>query len=68
MRGNQLAAVLKRTKGKVSLQILCPNDAVWVYAEKADLIALAKKYGVSETGMKLEPEESGTGHFLQIDY
>lgn len=37
MTGNKLAASLSRTKGKVSVQMLCANDTVWVYAEKADL-------------------------------
>ncbi len=68
MQGTQLASALKQTKGKVSVQMLCPNDTVWVYAEKSDLIAWAKKYGSSETGMKLVIKENGTGHFLQADF
>ena len=68
MRGNQLAAALKKVRGGVSVQMLCPNDVAWVFAEKADLVAWAKKYGEDETGMVLSQEENGAGHFLQTDY
>lgn len=67
MQGNRLAREIKQAKGKVSVEMLCPNDTVWVYAEKSDLIAWAKKYGDSETGMKLVQEENGAEYFLQAE-
>ena len=68
MTGNQLASVMKQTKGKVSVQILAPNEVIWVYAEKSDLIAWAKKQGGAETGLKLTPEDGRSGLFLETDY
>lgn len=65
MTGNELALALRRTKGKVSVGVLTPGDVFWVYAEKADLIAWAKRVGASETGMKLSPESQGDGLYLE---
>lgn len=64
MTGNELAAALRRSKGKVSVGMLTANDVAWVYAEKADLIEWARKQGDRETGMNLSEETGGGGWFL----
>lgn len=65
MTGNQLAAAIRRTKGKVSIGMLTPNDVVWVFAEKMDLAGWAKRQGDAETGMKLSNEAMGDGLYLE---
>lgn len=68
MTGNDLATALRRTKGKVSVGMLTPNDVAWIYAEKADLMEWAKRQGETETGMKLATEASGEGLYLEQDH
>lgn len=65
MTGYQLAAAIRRTKGKVSVGMLTPNEVVWVFAEKADLAEWAKRQGDNETGMRLSNESTGNGLFLE---
>lgn len=58
MTGKELAAQLRKIKGKVSAPVLMVHDAPYIYVEKADLINYFKD-GTEETGMSLREEETG---------
>lgn len=65
MTGKELARVIRSTKGKVAVPIYNPNhDVLWVFVEKADLIATVERYERTDIGLCLRREEGGDTHYL----
>lgn len=59
MTGHQLAKAIRNAKGKISVPVLTPNDAPYIYVEKGDLIRWAEGCGDVETEMCLGLEQCG---------
>ncbi len=53
MTGNQLAKIIRATKGKIYAEIITKDDGFYAPIEKAVLLDWVTKCGDSETGMKL---------------
>lgn len=68
MTGNEIAKILKNTKGKVSAPMVTPDTTPFIYVEKKDLIRWAENFGDEETKMKLSRENSGSGWYIDVQY
>jgi hypothetical protein len=66
MNGYELAKAIKATRGKIQIELHSPNDVSYIYAEKADLIAWAKRQKDHETDMVIEVANNET--LLTIDH
>lgn len=60
MTGKQIATLLRRSRGKVMVPMLTPNDSPWIVAEKNALIEWAQGCGDVEVDMFCVTDEHGT--------
>jgi hypothetical protein len=54
MTGNEIVRKVRAHRGKVQMPVLFPNDTVYMYVEKADIIDRFKRYGNEDSEMVFE--------------